>query len=1472
MLKILAGLLVALLCAPSAFAQEVDTTAWITNGQVNALVRSGNTVYLGGTFTRIGPNTGSSATLNTGNGQPTAVSVAKTTGIVRTAIPDGRGGWFVGGEPSIVGGLSRKGLAHILPNGNVDGAWEASIGGYDAAVRALVLAGDVLYVGGFFESISGQTRNNLAALDARTGKVTDWSPQPNATVHTLAISGNTIYAGGNFTAINGEAHAYLAAIDAATGVPGDWGPAPNAAVTHLHIWGSTVYVAGSFTSVASEARNGLAAVDAPTGMLSAWNPSPAGNVNTMTLSGNTVYVAGDFTTIAGQVRDGLAAFDAATGQITSWRPEVAGSISTLAVAGKVVLLGGEIYDETDLIIDERRRRFLVAVDATTGSTTVWRTLVDGYIYALSVMGSTVYVGGRFSSLGLRYRRGLAAINATTGVATDWNPTPKKVATDQVQCLAVAGGRVYVGGNFTTIGGKPRRNLASLDAATGEATPWAPDPNNSVHAMAVAGNVLYLGGYFTATSGQTRYRLAAYDLPTGQLSGWKANVDEKNNSCCSISIAALAVSKGIVYAAGGMTSVNGQPRSRLAALDGITGKVMPWNPGPFSGGNVYALAVSDQSVYAGGDFVLGGQKPRRYAGAFDVITGAVSDWNPEVNGNVYALAVSGDLVYVGGRYGLANGQPLYHLAAFDASRGVPVPWNSGVIVSPVGRVATLGAYDGTLYAGGSIEYVQGDYRPGFAVFRPSPAPLGAVKGTVYKDAGGDCVRNAEDKPVAGRVVVAQPGNYYSITDSTGSYTIRVDTGRYTVSQLLPNDLAYFTRVICPANPSGHPVHVMQYGSIVTGKDFANQTDLKPHLSIGVSSNRRRRCFTGTTVVSYCNEGMAPALNVQVHVQLPGYVALVRAGQPYAKDREGNYVFTIGTLAAGGCGTIQLVDSVVCNNPDIRGLTQCTKAWITPANNKILNPQWDRSDITLKARCGNNGRVRLALYNTGARGMADSSAYRIYLDAQLAFTRNYKLAQGDSLVLHVPAHGRTVRLEADQRPAHPDKRQSNITVEACGTNSGGKVSKGYVCQFPQDDEEPEVAIECLPIIDSFDPNDKAVSPEGVTDQHYTPTGRALEYVVRFQNTGTDVAYKVVVVDTLSEHLDVSTLRVGAVSHPYKLHVSGKGRPVLTFTFDNINLPDSNANEPASHGRIQFSIKPKADLPEKTRVENFADIFFDYNEPVRTNTTVNTLYDLPPVVAVAVALAPSDVCPAVNTVAIAGADRVVCAQDTVGLRAVQPSEGNGRWRLVKGAGTLSETNRPDASVTGLAYGENVFEWRIPASRCSTDSVAVSVAVTRLQKPVPVITQLGADQLVCSVAGSRYEWFRDGVKLDGPGQQIQVTAPGRYTVRVETPEGCRSDLSEAFAYGVTGLVTGTTAAVRVFPNPTPGRLVIDVPLAQAGPVHVRVVDNLGRTVLAQTFRHAGQAGAFRAELDLSAQAGGLYVLKLQTGGGLIVRSVFKK
>lgn len=141
----------------------------------------------------------------------------------------------------------------------------------------------------------------------------------------------------------------------------------------------------------------------------------------------------------------------------------------------------------------------------------------------------------------------------------------------------------------------------------------------------------------------------------------------------------------------------------------------------------------------------------------------------------------------------------------------------------------------------------------------------------------------------------------------------------------------------------------------------------------------------------------------------------------------------------------------------------------------------------------------------------------------------------------------------------------------------------------------------IIGSFDPNDKAVFPAG-----FGATGDVLhdtpfDYRIRFQNTGTASAINVFVADTIDDDLDLNTLVIHRASHNYDLVINGN---VLTWRFFNINLPDSNTNEPASHGFIEYSISPKAGLTDGTTIENTAYIYFDFNAPVVTNTTLNTM----------------------------------------------------------------------------------------------------------------------------------------------------------------------------------------------------------------------------------------------------------------------------
>lgn len=143
-------------------------------------------------------------------------------------------------------------------------------------------------------------------------------------------------------------------------------------------------------------------------------------------------------------------------------------------------------------------------------------------------------------------------------------------------------------------------------------------------------------------------------------------------------------------------------------------------------------------------------------------------------------------------------------------------------------------------------------------------------------------------------------------------------------------------------------------------------------------------------------------------------------------------------------------------------------------------------------------------------------------------------------------------------------------------------------------------------AFDPNDKQVEPLGFGVYRAVPVGiDELTYTVRFQNTGTAVAYNVMIVDQLDEDLDWSSLQVLGTSHVLSgVQIDEHGEAV--FRFDDILLPDSNANEPESHGFIRYRISPAVGAPDGTTITNCASIFFDLNEPVVTNTTLNTLVD--------------------------------------------------------------------------------------------------------------------------------------------------------------------------------------------------------------------------------------------------------------------------
>jgi uncharacterized repeat protein (TIGR01451 family) len=140
----------------------------------------------------------------------------------------------------------------------------------------------------------------------------------------------------------------------------------------------------------------------------------------------------------------------------------------------------------------------------------------------------------------------------------------------------------------------------------------------------------------------------------------------------------------------------------------------------------------------------------------------------------------------------------------------------------------------------------------------------------------------------------------------------------------------------------------------------------------------------------------------------------------------------------------------------------------------------------------------------------------------------------------------------------------------------------------------------ITGAYDPNDKlAVTGLGSNSTWLIDEDEWIDYTIRFQNTGTDTAFTVVITDTLPTNLDPGSIIMGAASHTFTWELRDAG--TLKFYFPNILLPDSNINEPLSHGFVGFRIRPRLPLLPGTTIENIANIYFDFNPPVITEPSV-------------------------------------------------------------------------------------------------------------------------------------------------------------------------------------------------------------------------------------------------------------------------------
>ncbi|RNL75495.1 hypothetical protein EFL95_19005 [Nocardioides marmorisolisilvae] len=756
----------------------------IPDGTVNATVAgSGSTTYVGGSFDTVGAPTGGSGLVDDGlkagsDVTGKTVKLASATagaanGGVLATVPDGTGGYFLGGSFTQVKGIPCPGLAHLVSDGSVDQTYCYS--GLNGTVRALTRVSNgtskVLAVGGSF-TFGGHS--NLMFIDpaAPASPVYLGGGDPNGVVKTLTSNlTNTVFLGGQFSQAGGTSAGLVAGASltwtgtqlssvarngwtlgvcqgALTGTSAC--TEPTATVNTLSWLSSSVVLVGghfdrTYAVVAgtpsTTTRNNAALVADSAYSLLGWNPNIAGGAATVNaiapqpvngISNIPVYIGGDFTSIAGTAIKNLGEFGSsfvggnaaltntsnnAGPPMATWLPNPNGPVTSLAWAGttssSTLIVGGGF----------------TTIDTRPNTSTPFTTLVRHRLAKINIAGST----------------------STTLPVVDASWDPNAGRTVRTVSRDATLGTVTVGGDFLVLGGQTRNNLAEFDPNTG-VTSWNPSADGTVNALSFLGGTVYAGGSFANVGGSARPNLAAINGSTGAVTGWNA-------AGANGTVNAIDTQGGVVYVGGQFTSLAGAPRTNLGGVDASSGAVLAgWTPNPdgpvlsvrrsggtdvYVGGSfaniggqarnnvaaigsdgnatafdpnangaVRSIVVNLGDVYLGGDFTQVGGQGRAHVAVTDAVSGAVGGWNPGVDGNVNALFLVGSQLFVGGQFTNAGGAARKNLANLDTGSDNALAFNAAPndVVNAISRTS-----GGSIAVGGKFTIISGQAAPGLGFY-------------------------------------------------------------------------------------------------------------------------------------------------------------------------------------------------------------------------------------------------------------------------------------------------------------------------------------------------------------------------------------------------------------------------------------------------------------------------------------------------------------------------------------------------------------------------------------------------------------------------------------------------------------------------------------------------------------------------------------------------------------------------------------
>ncbi|HEX9991192.1 MAG TPA: S-layer homology domain-containing protein [Chloroflexia bacterium] len=427
-------------------------------------------------------------------------------------------------------------------------------------------------------------------------------------------------------------------------------------------------------------------------------PGVSGLVYAIAVAGESIYVGGDFTTAGDIPASDIARWDG-----TNWHPLGAGLyddveggfVLAISIVGTDIYVGGDFMRAGDVPANG-----IAMWDGTSwhplGAGLLRSPGDNGFVYDIKTIGSDIYVGGIFTTAGEVTANGVARWDGS-----QWSPLGSGLAYDtylgSATDMAVAGGNLYVAGSFNHAGGVEANRVARWDGSQWHSLGEGPNngiPDDSAYALAADGNNIYVGGSFLMAGSVPARNIARWDgtqwfpLGTGTNDG---------------PVRAIAVNGSDVYAGGNFSTAGSAAAENIARWDGTEWHAL--GDGVSSAGiaDVFAITPDGADIYVGGDFTIAGQ-----VSASRIAKWSGTEWIPIGNGpgdgvhsRVNAIALRNDEVFVGGIFTRTGEIEVGRIAKWDGAQWSPL--GSGIRAAAQSRpeVKAIAVSGTDIYVGGNF---------------------------------------------------------------------------------------------------------------------------------------------------------------------------------------------------------------------------------------------------------------------------------------------------------------------------------------------------------------------------------------------------------------------------------------------------------------------------------------------------------------------------------------------------------------------------------------------------------------------------------------------------------------------------------------------------------------------------------------------------------------------------------------------------